>query len=136
MAGTLITSTLQGTTLTDGTNSTSTTNCIKGSARAWIQFVGSTGTINGSFNVSSITVNTTGDYTVNFTTAMSNINYAVTASVSPNYASQNMGNINLFSNYAGTIEQAPTTSAFRFYVSDWTNNRYNPKYVCVSVQSS
>jgi hypothetical protein len=136
MAGTLITSTLQGTTLTDGTNSTSTTNCIKGSARAWIQFVGSTGTINGSFNVSSITVNTTGDYTVNFTTAMSNINYAVTAGVSPNYASQNMGNINLFSNYAGTVEQAPTTSAFRFYVSDWTNNRYNPKYVCVSVQSS
>ena len=131
MAGTLTIS-----TLSDGTNSTSATNCIKGSARAWIQFVGSTGTINGSFNVSSITVNTTGDYTVNFTTAMSNINYAVTASVSPNYASQNMGNINLFSNYAGTIEQAPTTSAFRFYVSDWTNNRYNPKYVCVSVQGS
>ena len=131
MAGTLTIS-----TLSDGTNSTSSTNCIKGSAKAWIQFVGSTGTINGSFNVSSITVNTTGDYTVNFTTAMSNINYAVTASVSPNYASQNMGNINLFSNYAGTVEQAPTTSAFRFFVSDWTNNRYNPKYVCVSVQSS
>ena len=124
------------TTLNTPTGVLATQNGMTGIAKAWVQFAGSTGTINGSFNVSSITVNTTGDYTVNFTTAMSNINYAVTASVSPSYASQNMGNINLFSNPAGTVEQAPTTSAFRFYISDYTNTRYNPKYVCVSVQGS
>jgi hypothetical protein len=75
MAGTLITSTIQGTTLTDGTNSTSTTNCIQGSAKAWVNFNGSGGAIRNSFNVSSITVITTGQYTVNFTTAMPNTNY-------------------------------------------------------------
>jgi hypothetical protein len=33
--------------------------------------------INGSFNVSSVTRNSTGDYTLNFTTAMADANYAV-----------------------------------------------------------
>ena len=49
------------------------------SARAWVNFDG-TGTvaIRASGNVSSITDNGTGDYTVNFTTAMSDANYAVT----------------------------------------------------------
>ena len=44
--------------------------------RAWVNFNG-TGTpaIRGSGNVSSITDNGTGDYTVNFTTAMPDINY-------------------------------------------------------------
>jgi len=47
--------------------------------RAWVNFNG-TGTvaINASFNVSSITDNGTGDYTVNFTTALPDANYCVT----------------------------------------------------------
>lgn len=50
--------------------------------RAWVNFDGTTSPINirASFNVSSITDNGTGDYTVNFTTAMPDANYcAVTA---------------------------------------------------------
>jgi len=47
--------------------------------RAWVNFNG-TGTvaISGSGNVSSITDNGVGDYTVNFTTAMPDANYVVT----------------------------------------------------------
>jgi hypothetical protein len=47
--------------------------------RAWVNFNG-TGTvaIRASGNVSSITDNGTGDYTVNFTTAMPDVNYATT----------------------------------------------------------
>jgi hypothetical protein len=73
MAGTLTIS-----TLSDGTNSTSSTNCIQGSAKAWINFNG-TGTpaIRASYNVSSITDNGTGDYTVNFTNAMPDANSSV-----------------------------------------------------------
>jgi len=46
--------------------------------RAWVNFNG-TGTvaIRGSGNVSSITDNGTGDYTINFTTAMPDANYSV-----------------------------------------------------------
>jgi hypothetical protein len=74
MAGTLVI-----TTLSDGTNSTSATNPILGSAKAWVNFNG-TGTvaIRASYNVSSITDNGTGDYTVNFTNAFSDTNYVAT----------------------------------------------------------
>ena len=49
--------------------------------RAWVNFNG-TGTvaINSSGNVSSITDNGTGDYTINFTTSMPDINYSCVAS--------------------------------------------------------
>ena len=51
------------------------------SARAWVNFNG-TGTvaIRASGNVSSITDNGTGDYTVNFTTAMPDVNYCAALS--------------------------------------------------------
>jgi hypothetical protein len=51
------------------------------SARAWVNFDG-TGTpaIRASGNVSSITDNGTGDYTVNFTTAMPDTNFSVVGS--------------------------------------------------------
>lgn len=50
-------------------------------ARAWVNFVG-TGvvSIRSSGNVSSITDNGTGNYTVNFATAMPDSNYAVSSS--------------------------------------------------------
>jgi len=62
----------------DGTESTDVTNVINGSAKAWVNFDGiGTVAINASFNVSSITDNATGKYTVNFTNAMTDANYAV-----------------------------------------------------------
>jgi len=46
--------------------------------RAWVNFNGSgTVAIRDSGNVSSITDNGTGDYSVNFTTAMSDTNYCI-----------------------------------------------------------
>jgi hypothetical protein len=71
MAGTLTIG-----TLSDGTNSTSATNCIQGSAKAWVNFNGTTATIKAAFNVSSITKNATGDYTLNYTNALPDANYA------------------------------------------------------------
>lgn len=52
--------------------------------RAWVNFNG-TGTvaIRASFNVSSITDNGTGNYTVNFTTAMPDTNYSTVTSCTP-----------------------------------------------------
>jgi hypothetical protein len=50
-------------------------------ARAWVNFNGTnTVAIRASGNVSSITDNGTGDYTVNFTTAMPDANYSVSVS--------------------------------------------------------
>ncbi len=98
------------TTLSDGTNSTSATNCIQGSAKAWVNFAGASGTINGSFNVSSVTRVSTGIYTVTFTTSMPNANYAI--SVTPSSASGQGYAIATVND--ANIGTAPTTSAFQF----------------------
>jgi hypothetical protein len=67
-------STLRVNTIQDSTGSGTPT--INGLARAWVNFNG-TGTvaIRASSNVSSITDNGTGNYTVNFTNALSDANY-------------------------------------------------------------
>lgn len=49
-----------------------------GVCRAWVAFTGST--IVGSYNVTSVTLNSTGNYTINFTTNMPSTNYVVLAS--------------------------------------------------------
>ena len=74
--------------------------------RAWVNFNG-TGTvaIRASGNVSSITDNGTGDYTVNFTTALPDANYA---------ASGTSGNPGVANGYlSGPIGVNPTTTQFR-----------------------
>ena len=50
--------------------------------RAWAN-LGSNGSIRGSGNVSSVTKNATGDYTINFSTAMPDVNYSVAGLCSP-----------------------------------------------------
>jgi hypothetical protein len=77
MAGTIVANTLN----TDTAGAVFTTNnALNGIAKAWVNFTGSTAVINSSFNVASITRASAGDYTVNFTTAMSNATYVAVAS--------------------------------------------------------
>jgi hypothetical protein len=66
---TLATTTLQSTNISDGTNTTSTTNCVRGSAKAFVNFAGTATPpiIRNAYNVSSVTKNATGDFTVAFT---------------------------------------------------------------------
>ena len=73
--------------------------------RAWVNFDG-TGTLSvkASGNVSSVTDNTTGDYTVNLTTAMPDIDYAI--SVNCRYDDTGWGGW-------GTVGWVNTASAFR-----------------------
>lgn len=65
-----------------GSNTSTPAAIANGTAKAWVNFNG-TGTvaIRASYNVSSITDNGVGDYTVNFTTAMADANYVMTQSV-------------------------------------------------------
>ena len=55
---------------------------MAGAAKAWVNFNG-TGTvaIRSAFNVSSITDNAVGNYTVNFTTALADVKYTPVGSV-------------------------------------------------------
>jgi len=89
--------------------------------RAWVNFNG-TGTvaIRASFNVSSITDNGTGDYTVNFTTAMADANYGSVGMTRRSAgADPNSGYGAILSISAST---APTTSALRIWTVDAANS--------------
>jgi hypothetical protein len=73
-------STLRVSTIQDtaGSNSSTPAAIANGTAKAWVNFNG-TGVvaIRAQYNVSSITDNGTGDYTVNFTSALADANYAM-----------------------------------------------------------
>ena len=71
--------------------------------RAWVVFTGTgTVTIRGSGNVSSITDNGTGDYGVNFTTAMTDANYGVVTGVSSGNSNA-MGSFSTANILAGSL---------------------------------
>lgn len=101
--------------------------------RAWVNFNG-TGTvaIRASGNVSSITDNGTGDYTLNFTNALSDTNYSVNFSCAPNYGVASSQTFNLFHNSSPAAEVAPTTTTTRFNVGS-TSGYFDSKYVCVAI---
>ena len=68
---------------TSGNNNSTPAQISNGRAKAWVKFDGTASDISSTangYNVDTITDNGTGDYTVNFTTAMTNANYAVAIS--------------------------------------------------------
>ncbi len=84
-----------------------------GSVKAWVNFNG-TGTvaIRAAFNVSSITDNGVGSYTINFTSALQDANYAASG-----FAGDALFSVGITVSTFGTVTQ--TASAFRF------NTTYN-----------
>jgi hypothetical protein len=109
-------STLRVTTITNPSGGQPT---IDGLAKAWVNFNG-TGTvaIRASLNVSSITDNGTGDYTVNFTTAFSDANYAVAGGAA--YSSDPASGASAARYVSISTQAAPTTTTCRF-ISAYAN---------------
>ena len=96
--------------------------------RAWMQYRGDTNAIIGSANVSSVTDNATGDFTMNFTTAMPDTNYAVLGTTGYNDTSLNIGLT------ASGTHAAFTTSAMRFTVNVNYNSSYaDERYISVAI---
>jgi hypothetical protein len=129
MAGTLVANTIN----TD-TGLFSTNNAYSGIAKAWVNFQGgngnTAGTINGSFNVSSITVVGTGQYTVNFATAMPNANFVTVVAGRADYSGS-------FDNSMAALSrvQATTTTTQVVYESTGGSGA-NPKEMNVLVIGS
>jgi uncharacterized protein (AIM24 family) len=99
-------------------------------AKAWVNFNG-TGTvaIRASGNVSSITDNGTGDYTVNFTTAMPDTNYSNVFSGTWDSSLPNATNL------IGTFVNATrTTSALQLQsVNPGNNARFDSPNIFVAI---
>jgi hypothetical protein len=99
MAGKVVVSTLN-----NDTGVLATQNGMTGIPKAWVAYSGATQSIFSSFNVSSVTYNGTGNYTVNMTTAMPNANYAI-------FCTSQAGPGNVVSCYVNN-SNAKTTTAF------------------------
>lgn len=82
--------------------------------RAWVNFNG-TGTvaIRGSGNITSITDNGLGDYTVNFTTAMPDTNYAIAGMTQNNGTSPPSAYVSIGPGSAGTTTNYLLTNSAR-----------------------
>lgn len=100
-------------------------NGVTTNALAWVNFNGSgTVAIRASYNVSSITDNGTGDYTVNFTNALSDANYCIIGSTGLNAAGVSLNGPNNGS--------TPLTSSVRISTSTSSAN-YDPSQVNVAI---
>jgi len=124
------------TSIVDNTgNTVSGSTVVNGSAKAWVNFNG-TGTvaIRSSFNVSSITDNGTGRYTVNFTTAIPNANYgaSVTVSSMPLISDANM----VSTDCTNTSRTNPTTTSFTVTTFNAQFNPIDIEFVRVAIFSS
>jgi hypothetical protein len=94
-------------------------------AKAWVNFNG-TGTpaIRASFNVSSITDNATGAYTVNFTNALADANFSA---VQTTGAGTGSGKLAL--GYTAT----PTTTTYKLLTTNFGGNDEDQLYVSVVI---
>lgn len=101
-------------------------------ATAWVNFNG-TGTvaIRDQFNVSSITDNGVGDYTVNFTTSLADANYTVSCDV-------NQVNVD-FSGGTVSDQVVRTTAGYTFKAWQWSQSSaansafYDPSIASVTI---
>jgi hypothetical protein len=93
--------------------STATGSAPSYSARAWVSFNG-TGTvaIRAGGNVSSITDNGVGNYTINFTVAMVDAEYATAVNTQGANTSNIVGEWGLYSSATAT-QLSPTASSFQ-----------------------
>lgn len=92
--------------------------------RAWVNFDGvTTATIRASFNVSSVTRTSAGYYTVSFTTALTDANYAV-CSIGSSAAGVNGNNIQTNTTSTKTSSQYFLTNQVNNVVQDPPSGGY------------
>lgn len=95
-------------------------------ALAWVNFNGTTspGTIRSQYNVSSVTKTGTGAYTVNFTTTLSDANYAICGSANNGTSA---------TSFFDAPTAAPTTSAVSLKSVAGSNTAYDADYISVAI---
>ncbi len=130
-------------TATAGTNTTqiATTAFVTAAiptnnVKAWVNFNGGgTPSIRASLNVSSITDNGVGDYTVNMTTALADANFTMVGNCSIDSGITGFAFVSSFGKSTSPYYEAPTTTTARFttpYAAN-VNLRIDPVYCNVAI---
>lgn len=150
LVGDTATQTLTNKTLTSPTLTTPTIATIKSAAsgtptvfqdsagtetgqlcRAWVNFNGTTspGTIRASFNVTSVTKSSTGNYSINFTNALTDANYATAVATSATTAA----NMFIYTNSVNRTDTANTSSICYVALKQSNDVSNDPAYVNVAI---
>jgi hypothetical protein len=124
MAGTIVADTIQNGTGT----STSMNNAIYGSAKAWVKFSvsGSTVTVNGNYNFTSVTRGSQGYYIFTMTNALADANYSVVTSQGIDTTGGTSIMPVLFRNGSGANTTPTTTSFTVAFIAPSTGALYDP----------
>lgn len=108
--------------------------------RAWVNFNGiGTVAIRASGNVSSITDNGTGDYTVNFSNAMADANYSLVGNCSADQTFPNApsvsGVLHINASRTSPYKSQPTTTSCRVVSAPATtiSSSFDAEYITVSI---
>jgi len=111
-----------------GTTVANTTGYVNSrtNTRAWARWTGSTVAIASSYNVSSVTRSSAGQYVVNFTTALADANYAPMMSCSGDVS------YNGYGIFAG-MTSAPTTSSFAMWTKAYNGTAADANVVQIAV---
>ena len=122
-------------TLRASTGVLATQNGMTGIAKAWANFNSNGGTISiyASFNISSITYTSTGYFTVNFSTAMSDSNYAVCATNSVDTGTNQFTVTQAFVNPTTGTLVSPSASSFVLSCGQAGYGSRNPQNVMFSI---
>jgi len=101
-----------------GNNSVGMSYVAQGTDKIWVNINGVAGTIaaRDSNNLSSLTDNATGDYSVNLTTSMDNTNYSIFAN-----SSRDGGGFTGQQNAQPKADFTPTTGSFKVVGSNSSN---------------
>lgn len=99
-----------------------------GVAKAWVKFTGSSGTIGSSYNITSVTRNSTGNYTIVMTTALADTDYTIHIGV----AYVNTANTN-----GSVVSSASvTTTTFTIQCQGGGGTNTDPAFVYVTVHGN
>jgi hypothetical protein len=99
-------------------------------AKAYVNFAGSNGTVNKGFNVASVTRNSAGVYTITFSTAFADANYVAVISNRENHLS---GNLSGIASYAQIISQSVGSMQIRLTNGTTSYGPFDPTFVNVVV---
>ena len=114
-----------------GKTSGSTQDTMAGLAKSWINYAQNGNTILDSFNVSSVSDESTSEFKVVMTNVMANINYSVGGSTAPSYGVTSALGFSMHQD--GTSERAPTTSDYFARTIGFNGSGYDSKYNMLSL---
>ena len=118
---------------TSGNNNSTPEGINKGRAKAWVNFNGlaATAVMRSYFNVASITDEAAGDYTVNFTNAMSNADYCVSGGVSDDGSTEGYRWLGIGSGYGSNFSK--TANGVRVQSCYTSSAKYQAPHVYVVI---